>query len=451
MHPVRFAVPLVLLLALCMVPARVDAQAGVFDTTWRPGGRAVVVVPGTDVAVGLGVAAIAERIYVTGYVGPTGSSTRRTAALRLFATGDVDAAYGTAGAFIVADSRSTAPAAILPDGRIAYADRSDVSTASIWLGVIAADGQARQLSDTLHFAAGVGASPRSTPYAIVSSPDGGLTVVGESRLSGAGPLDFGVMKRTIALAPVDDFAGGARTLDFGLGNVDEAADAVVVDALGRTVVLGTVGVGTNQARPGVARFLANGSLDPSFGAGGLVVLNVPGLFEIAGIAIDQQDRIVYAGTFDTGSALRGLDMFVGRLTASGTIDAGFGIPSTGRTGVGFNNYSGAADFAYALLVQPDDAILVAGAADSFQGIAYNFAIARLTPGGSLDPTFGVGGKTQGGFSASSEQSAVNAMALDARNRLLVVGQHSDGATNIGIARLTTGLPPPDPVFADDFE
>jgi hypothetical protein len=94
---------------------------------------------------------------------------------------------------------------------------------------------------------------------------------------------------------------------------------------------------------------------------------------------------------------------------------------------------------------------VAGAADTGNRIGYNFAIARLTPSGSLDPTFGVGGKTQAGFSPSSQQSVVNAMALDARHRLLVVGQHSDGATNIGIARITTGLPPPDPVFADGFE
>lgn len=451
MHPVRFAVPLVLLLALCAVPVRADAQAGAFDTTWRPGGRAVVVLPETGAAVGLGVATVGERIYVTAYAELSGSSVRRTAVLRLFGTGDLDTAYGTAGALIISDSRSTAPATILSDGRIAYADRSDVSTASIWLGMIAADGRSWQLVPTLHFVDGLGLALRSEPYAIAAGPDGEVTVVGESRLSGTGPADFGVLKRTITLAPVDAFAGGARTLDFGLGNAEEKAQVVAVDAVGRTVVLGTVDEGTPQVRLGLARFLADGTLDPGFGAGGLVVLDVPGLYEISGLAIDHQGRIVYAGTFDTGSALRGADMFVGRLTASGAIDAGFGIPSTGRTGVGFNNYPGASDFAYALLVQPDDAILVAGAADSFQGIAYNFAIARLTPGGSLDPTFGVGGKTQGGFSASSEQSVVKAMALDARNRLLVVGQHSDGATNIGIARLTTGLPPPDPVFADEFE
>jgi uncharacterized delta-60 repeat protein len=451
MQPVRFTVMLAVLAALLAAPVQVHAQAGAFDTTWRPGGRAVVVVPGTDAAVGLGVAAIGERIYVSGYVVPVGSGFQRTFAARLFATGDLDAAYGSAGAFIVSDTYAIASAAILPDGRVAYADRSDVPTAGVWLGVIADDGLARQLAGALHFAAGPGVMPRSAPSAIVVTPDGGLTIVGESQSSDTSSKDFGVMKRTLALAPVDAFTGGARTLDFGLGSADESARAVVVDAIGRTVVLGTIGAGSSQPRLGVARFLADGSLDPGFGAGGLVVLNLPGLFEIAGLAIDAQGRIVYAGTFDIGSTLRGLDMFVGRLTESGAVDAGFGTPSTGRTGVGFNNAAGAADFAYALLVQPDEAILVAGAAELAGGVAYNLAIARLTPGGSLDPTFGVGGKTQGEFSPASEQSVVNAMALDARNRLLVVGQHSDGATNIGIARITTGLPPPDPVFADGFE
>ena len=451
MHPVRFAVAVALLLALGAVPARLAAQAGVFDTTWRPGGRAVVSVPGTQASVGLGVAPIGERIVVTGYAVPVGSSFQRTFAVRLFGTGDLDPTYGSAGAFIVTDTYSSAAAAILPDGRIAYADRSDTSAAGIWPGVIAADGVAGQFASLLYFVQGVGVRD-SSPRAIVAGPDGALTIVGWARSPGAGSSDFGMMKRTLALQPVDAFAGGARALDFGLGAVNEQAEAVVVDAAGGTVVLGTLGAGTSQARLGVARFLADGSLDPGFGVGGLLVLDVPGLYGIAGLDIDPQGRIVYAGTFDTDSTLRGLDMFVGRLTASGAIDAGFGIPSTGRTGVGFNNVAGADDLANAVLVQPDDAILVAGAAETANPVAYTFAIARLTPAGALDPTFGSGGKTQGSFSASSEQSVANAMALDARNRLLVLGRHSaSGVTNIGIARLTTGLPPPDPVFADEFE
>src|SRR3954471_21842131 len=62
----------------------------------------------------------------------------------------------------------------------------------------------------------------------------------------------------------------------------------------------------------------------------------------------------------------------------------------GGTGTVFTDVSGQSHKARGVLIQPDGKILVGGTGGD--GPHYFFVLARYNPNGSLDPTFGNGGK-----------------------------------------------------------
>jgi uncharacterized delta-60 repeat protein len=122
----------------------------------------------------------------------------------------------------------------------------------------------------------------------------------------------------------------------------------------------------------VARFLSNGSPDPSFGSGGKLTMDVAAPDRGNGLAIQPDGKILVA----TGSLLdSGLSMSVARLLTNGALDPSFG--TGGKVAVPI----GDATFANAIALQPDGKIVLAGTADS------DFAAVRLLGDpGSADTT-----------------------------------------------------------------
>lgn len=93
------------------------------------------------------------------------------------------------------------------------------------------------------------------------------------------------------------------------------------------------------------------------------------------------------------------------------------------------------DFARATLVLPDGKILVAGA--SFIGSMETFAIARYNPNGSLDTTFGVGGKQ---LVPITSRSSCDAIALQPDGKIVMVGYSRKGNGDVidyAVARLNS--------------
>jgi uncharacterized delta-60 repeat protein len=95
------------------------------------------------------------------------------------------------------------------------------------------------------------------------------------------------------------------------------------------------------------------------------------------------------------------DIALARLNSDGTLDSTFG--TGGKAYASFYRTS----IANALSVQPDGKILVAGSTFSRPEIATAFAIARFLPDGSLDNTFGVEGKLTTRFNCSEKATAQN--------------------------------------------
>jgi uncharacterized delta-60 repeat protein len=157
----------------------------------------------------------------------------------------------------------------------------------------------------------------------------------------------------IAAGDLDPSFGLDGKVLTGFGSPDAHANAVAIQADGKIVVAGRL---SPDGRLALARYEADGMLDPTFGLAGKVTTDdtAPGL----GVAIQSDGGIVVAG----GVLLR--------FNTDGTPDSTFGG-------------DGAVEAAavYDLALQADDKIVVAGTINGTSGLA------RFLPDGTMDPTF----------------------------------------------------------------
>jgi|GEM_PF-3036267 len=187
---------------------------------------------------------------------------------------------------------------------------------------------------------------------------------------------------------------------------------------GGLLVAGTAAAGGgSDQRIFAARLRADGSLDSSFGRGGLALLRAgPGLRCIANqVAFQRDGRIVFAGY------LRGRpneehveDFALMRMRADGGRDRGFG-----RGGVAVMR-PGRRSFASSLAIEGSGRILVAGKTFGKPGRTRELLF-RFTPRGRIDRSFGRGGKVStrlprapGGLAGRPRQLLLQ------RNRILVL-------------------------------
>jgi uncharacterized delta-60 repeat protein len=99
--------------------------------------------------------------------------------------------------------------------------------------------------------------------------------------------------------------------------------------------------------------------------------------------------------------------------ADGVLDTSFGT-----AGVAITDFTGAEDSISALVVQPDGKILTAGRAGSSE--VYNFALARYNTDGSLDASFGNGGKVTTIF-PNAVSSQAYAIVLQPDGKIVTAG------------------------------
>jgi uncharacterized delta-60 repeat protein len=242
--------------------------------------------------------------------------------------------------------------------------------------------------------------------------------------------DFGnVYATSVAIDSLDRVitAGGdtiARyrqngTLDpsFGNGgaieNVPGGLTAVAIDSQGRIVAVGR-GEQSDYFHFFVARFLPNGTPDPSFGSGSGSVVTRQGL--AMAVAIDSKDRILVAGGTRPEHGVAGgfaLDVY----KPDGTLARQFG--NDGRVTTHFRGRVSA--LARSVAIDSRGRIVAVG------GIGYHdFAVARYRPNGSLDRSFSDNGKASGPFVFPHRRRAglVRAGAIDRRARIVVAGGES---------------------------
>ena len=163
---------------------------------------------------------------------------------------------------------------------------------------------------------------------LAEQADGALVAAGfmETQLAVARFTSDGVLDPS--------FGGkGVVTLHVGPPGAGAVASAVAVQSDGKIVVAGRTRFDCDLDDPScarirqavVARFDADGSLDPSFGTGGILLLDAGEAYtEIAqgGLALEPSGRIVVGGNTESPDGPR--YTFVARLTAAGALDVDFG-------------------------------------------------------------------------------------------------------------------------------
>ena len=243
-------------------------------------------------------------------------------------------------------------------------------------------------------------------YAVALQADGKILVAG--RTANGGHDDFALV-RYLADGSLDTSFGGGDgivTTDFGSGSSDQAR-SMVVQSDGR-IVLG----GKTNLDIAVARYLADGTLDTSFSGDGKHIVDVAGSNdEGLGLALQADGRIIQVGsTFIGGNQ----DFAVLRYNTDGSLDTSFG----GGDGIVTTPIGTSYDIAHSVVVQRDGKIVVGGyyGVESFNN---NFAVVRYAADGSLDTTFGGGDGI-----ATTDFGGVDvvwSLALQSDNKIVAAG------------------------------
>ena len=280
---------------------------------------------------------------------------------------------------------------------------------------------------------------RSTDIAnaVAIQADGKLVVVGTTyRQNDFSGEDFVVTRHNTDGTLDNTFGvGGKVRTDFpGLAAVPSS---VVIQPDGKIVVAGgAFPLFTFLGNFEVVRYNPNGSLDTSFGDGGIVTTIFPQGSYAFDVALQSDGKIIAAGTvfvdFDPGE-MSDTDFALARYNPDGTPDATFG--SGGQISTDFLGHE---DDAFSVLIQPDGKIVAVGSAND-PATFYDFAAARYLSNGAIDTTFGVAGKVRTDFGDQNFDRARSA-ALQPDGRIVAAGfaiSHGGGVQNFAVARYTS--------------
>jgi uncharacterized delta-60 repeat protein len=208
--------------------------------------------------------------------------------------------------------------------------------------------------------------------------------------------------------------------------------SVAIDAKGRIVVAGDYGCDGDDCSywsAVLARYKPNGTIDRSFGFGGTVGADFEGYDDssLASVALDPQGRIVVAGGADGGTPYNSGDFALARYTPDGRPDPTFGGDGTVTT-----DFDGDGDGASSLAIDSQGRIVAAGSARLGKRHA-DFALARYLPNGVLDSSFDGDGRITTHLGNSSGASS---LVIDPQGRILAAGlaDWRRGEGKFGLAR-----------------
>lgn len=238
--------------------------------------------------------------------------------------------------------------------------------------------------------------------------DGKIVVGGYS--GNAGGQDFS-MSRYNANGTLDNsFGTGGIVVTTMSSNGDDVCEAVLIRPDGKIIMVGYAYLAQTNVQVALARYLSNGTLDTTFGVQGKVLTVVGNGMDYGFSALLQPDgKILVSGYSANGS---GGDIALVRYNSDGSLDASFGT-----NGKVMADMVGNADHAFKVLLQPDGKIVTPVYMNN--GTTYVFGVARFNSDGSFDNTFGNGGKVIN-MIGTTEDVAESAV-LQPDGKIVVVG------------------------------
>lgn len=225
-------------------------------------------------------------------------------------------------------------------------------------------------------------------------------------------------------------APGDLDLTFGGGTGKVASPsgygrAVAIQPDGKLVVAGIVGFGSDFQ---VARYLPNGDPDPAFNTTGSVVTPVgTGTEQVDSVLIQPDGKILVGGTARLGASP--FNFAVVRYLANGALD-----PDFNGSGIFLNNLGVFSSEVHGMALQSDGKILLAGYANDS---SVDLVVARLTTGGTLDPTFNTTGIVILPIGTGEDRG--HDVAVQADGKILVTGFTRNGSfEDMVLARFDSG-------------
>jgi uncharacterized delta-60 repeat protein len=215
--------------------------------------------------------------------------------------------------------------------------------------------------------------------------------------------------------------GGLQTTNFG--NTDDFCQSVIVQDDGKIIAAGyNYDYVTAEFKIAIVRYNNDGTLDKSFGSNGK--LNSESGFAVPnGAAIQKDGKLVMIA--------KPADYVLLRYNTDGTLDNSFG--TEGTVGLGFSLFE-----LNDLTIQNDQKILIAGHGPFFNS---DFLLARFTANGEIDNTFSGNGQLLTDFGSSSD--FLSSIVVQADGKIIAGGvtQNSENSNSIALSRYSSeGVP-----------
>jgi uncharacterized delta-60 repeat protein len=331
--------------------------------------------------------------------------------------GSLDPSFGKGGIVTTAigDGASASALVIQPDSKLIAAGASLLPSGNSYASTLARYNPNGSL-DRRFGSAGVVRTPAGGVSALAIQLDGKLVAAGSGfslvRYKPNGTLDRSFGSR-----------GQVVTVFGSIG--EDSANALVIQPDGKLVAAGSAGYKYGEAGSvfshfALARYNRNGSLDRSFGRGGKVVTKISSDDVAYGLVLQPDGSTDFGSEFDEAAIviqkdgkLVALGAGLARFNVDGSLDRRFGSGGKVTETTGFT-----------LVVQPDGRVVTAGVGQDPS--VSDFVLARYTANGTLDRSFGSGGKVTTVFGEGL--GAARALAIQEDGKLVAAGYSRTPAT-----------------------
>lgn len=230
----------------------------------------------------------------------------------------------------------------------------------------------------------------------------------------------------------DDFAvarfniDGSLDVNFGnlgiskttIGNSNDNCLATKIQTDGK-ILLGGSSINGNIVQIALIRYNSNGNLDNSFGNNGIVLTQIDNTKSYCSSIDLQSDGKIVVGGYSSSGGGNIADFVVIRYLINGIIDSSFGVNGVVITDI--KNI----DEGISLAIQFDGKILLSGFSSN-DNSDYDCTLVRYNTNGTLDLSFGIGGKKISDINNNTDFA--NALAIQSDGKILIAG----GTINNGV-------------------
>ncbi|MEZ5033337.1 MAG: hypothetical protein R2787_18265 [Saprospiraceae bacterium] len=387
-----------------------EAQNLQLDQTFGTGGKVIAALGVKDDWIWASALQPDGKLIGAGY--STVDFTPRQAVARFMPDGTLDNSFGVNGSYVSATERTAFAMALHADGTFVTAGSKPNN--NFYIGFAVTRFLANGTPDP---AFGTNGSVRTSfgtikdeAYAVAVQADGKV-IAGGSTETGNNNNDFALLRYTTA-GILDASFGNAGKVVTAIGSQSDEIYSIAIQPDGKILVAGNTK--DNGDYFVMARYLTNGTLDPSFGTGGIVKGE-------AGVGVKAMlmpnGQIIFVGR-KAGFTVP--DIFVFKYHANGTLDQSYGVNGKAvALGIRANGAT----------IQPDGKVVVVGLKSGL------FAVTRFNANGTLDESFGTGGILSTDVSGTQSLSQAHDTHVQPDGKVIVTGEaYKNNKHNMAITR-----------------